>query len=180
MQISRDGWCSLAPPLGLDGLHVRVARAEDGRLLITDLYVHGAEITAEAVRGISISRLEAALNDPAISGTLEGVGLRSWAQGGKGHWPDDELTLPALRQRASTVESRQQRRLVKLSRPTGRDSDSFYRDVASAYAELARATRAPAKVLAEEAEVPITTVHRWVREARRRGFLPPGRKGKAG
>ena len=29
-------------------------------------------------------------------------------------------------------------------------------------------------------DVPVTTAHRWVKEARRRGFLPPGRKGRRG
>jgi len=28
--------------------------------------------------------------------------------------------------------------------------------------------------------VPVTTAHRWVKEARRRGFLPPGQKGRRG
>ncbi|MGV9805554.1 hypothetical protein [Micromonospora chersina] len=72
------------------------------------------------------------------------------------------------------------RRREPLTRPDGTDPDGFSRRVAEAYAEAARATRAPATVLAEEADVPVTTVHRWVREARQRGHLPPARKGRAG
>jgi len=34
--------------------------------------------------------------------------------------------------------------------------------------------------LAEANGVPVSTVHRWVKEARRRGFLPPGRPGRSG
>ena len=34
--------------------------------------------------------------------------------------------------------------------------------------------------LARTHGVPVTTAHRWVKEARRRGFLPPGSPGKAG
>jgi hypothetical protein len=48
------------------------------------------------------------------------------------------------------------------------------------YSQLARATRAPAPVLAEATGQPITTVHRWIKEARRRGFLAAGSAGKAG
>jgi transposase len=40
---------------------------------------------------------------------------------------------------------------------------------------------APAQTIAEANGVPVTTVHRWIREARRRGSLPPARgKGQAG
>ncbi len=40
--------------------------------------------------------------------------------------------------------------------------------------------RKVAVVLAKEADVPVGTVHRWILEARRRGFLPPARQGRAG
>ncbi|HEY6798594.1 MAG TPA: hypothetical protein VI248_28280 [Kineosporiaceae bacterium] len=66
-----------------------------------------------------------------------------------------------------------------LRRPTGKDTDDFYRRVADAYNEVMTRTRAVAPVLAEEAGVPARTIHRWVAEARRRGFLPPGQKGRA-
>lgn len=58
--------------------------------------------------------------------------------------------------------------------------DDFYRRVAASYSALARQVPNPAAELAEENELPVTTVHTWVKQARRRGFLPPGRKGKAG
>jgi hypothetical protein len=67
-----------------------------------------------------------------------------------------------------------------LTRPDGKDPDAFYAQVARAYQDYAPRTRAPAAEIAKEADVPIGTVHGWVREARRRGHLPPGRKGKAG
>jgi hypothetical protein len=35
-------------------------------------------------------------------------------------------------------------------------------------------------VLAEESDVPVGTVHRWILEARRRGFLPSARQGRVG
>lgn len=179
MLISRDGWCSLPPAPGLEGLHVRVKRDASGRLTITDLYVHGAEITADVMRGVSISRLEASLNDPAVH-AREGAALDTQEQKAGDREPDDGLTLPDLRARAPHARERRQQRPAKLGRPTGQDPEAFYRQVALSYSELARSTRAPAKALADDADVPVTTVHRWIREARRRGFLPPGRKGKAG
>jgi hypothetical protein len=56
----------------------------------------------------------------------------------------------------------------------------FYRDVARAYLDLAQSSTRPATELATTHAVPVTTAHRWIKEARRRGFLPPGRPGKAG
>jgi hypothetical protein len=67
-----------------------------------------------------------------------------------------------------------------LTRPDGNDPGAFYRQVADAYRDALRTTDKVAVVLAEEAQVPVGTVHRWVLEARRRGFLPPARQGRAG
>ncbi|TDD35265.1 hypothetical protein E1287_14235 [Actinomadura sp. KC06] len=172
-----DGWVSVEPPQGVEGLHVRVKLTESGRYKITDLFLHGGEIEPEQFRGISISRLEAQIN--ALS-AADRATLDSWAQGGTDHAADEELTLPALRKRTRHAQRGRQRLMEKLQRPTGQDPDRFYKQVAAAYADQAAVTRSPAKALAEEAGVPVTTVHRWVREARRRGFLPAGEKGKAG
>lgn len=68
----------------------------------------------------------------------------------------------------------------RLYRPTGSDPDGFYRAVAAHYRAHAALSGKPAARMAEAAGVPVTTVHRWVREARLRGHLPPGRQGKAG
>ncbi|SNT56667.1 hypothetical protein SAMN05443665_104568 [Actinomadura meyerae] len=170
MYLVDDGWISVEPPQGMDGLHVRVKLAENGRYKITDLFLHGGQIEADQFRGISISRLEAQIN--ALS-AIERPTLDADA-------PDDELTLPTLRRRAGKAQAGRQQLIEKLQRPTGQNPDGFYRRVAVAYADQAAVTRSPAKALADEAEVPVTTVHRWVREARRRGFLPPAEQGKAG
>jgi hypothetical protein len=63
--------------------------------------------------------------------------------------------------------------------PKGRITDEFLVHVASAYAQ-AVGEGSPAKVIAEQAKVPIRTVHGWITEARKRGHLPPGRPGRAG
>jgi hypothetical protein len=68
--------------------------------------------------------------------------------------------------------------LLKI--PPGAKPDWFYERLAVAYSKLALRSNRPAVLLAERNEVPVTTVHRWVKEARRRGFLPPGQKGRRG
>jgi hypothetical protein len=64
--------------------------------------------------------------------------------------------------------------------PPGAKPDWFYQRLAALYSNLALRSNRPAVLLAERNEVPVTTVHRWVKEARRRGFLPPGQKGRRG
>jgi hypothetical protein len=54
--------------------------------------------------------------------------------------------------------------------------DSFYREVARIYSEVALNTASPAVVIAEANSVKPTTVHGWVKEARRRGLLAPGER----
>jgi hypothetical protein len=41
-------------------------------------------------------------------------------------------------------------------------------------------THHPAKAMAEHSHVPVSTVRGWIREARLRGKLPPGTRGRAG
>lgn len=68
---------------------------------------------------------------------------------------------------------------VKLERPaTRRLTPEFYRAVARAYTHAVKAGRNPRKALAEASDTPADTVARWIREARRRGYLPPAEPGK--
>lgn len=179
--VGNDGWTSTQGPDGAV-LHVR-ARERDGRLVITDLYLHAAEITPTAMRGVSISRLEAELNAATHSepGPDSGVTVfsRVAADLARSSGDEPEPTLAELRARIPADETAHPQR-PRLTRPDGAAPEEFYPRVARAYFEYAPRTRAPAKEIADEASVPVTTAHRWIREARRRGFLPPARKGKAG
>lgn len=69
-----------------------------------------------------------------------------------------------------------------LRRPAdGRISDEFLRNVATVYRWLvAKGEEAPANMIGEKAGIPVRTVHRWIAQARKRRFLPPAVKGKAG
>ncbi|MEU5339365.1 hypothetical protein AB0H18_00665 [Streptomyces sp. NPDC020766] len=67
-----------------------------------------------------------------------------------------------------------------LRPPEGRLTDEFLRDVATAYRWYTEAKQPPAPAMAEQADVPVRRVHRWVADARKRGLLPPARPGRAG
>ena len=68
-------------------------------------------------------------------------------------------------------------RNLLLEVPEGQPKpDSFYREVARLYSEVALNSPRPAAVLAEANSVPVSTVHGWVKEARRRGLLAPGER----
>lgn len=67
---------------------------------------------------------------------------------------------------------------VPPKRPYGSE---FYRSVASAYLKACVVTRRPAQLIAEVNGRPVTSVHSWVKSARRYGHLPAkGIVGRAG
>lgn len=180
-RISRDGWISLPVPGGAGGVHARV-RNRDGRTVITELYMHGDEITSTTVRAIPIGRIEAMANTPGATvrsregdHTVKGPLVALAAAGLSGDVPMSEL-----RERVPDTPEAHRSEREPLTRPDGSNPEEFSKRVARAYSEAVVMTSKPAKLLADEANVPVGTVHRWIREARQRGFLPPARKGKAG
>lgn len=70
--------------------------------------------------------------------------------------------------------------LTELKAPTAGLTDEFLDQLAAAYRELAAAKRAPAPAIAEQTGRPVGTVHRWIAEARKRGYLPPAQRGRVG
>jgi hypothetical protein len=184
---AKAAWLSIAYPLG-GGTHMRVAERGDGSGLVVDaVYVHGPEVTASTLQGIPVSHLAvaAAFADSlfAFLTVLKYGGFRypvSVEQGG------GEPSLAELRELESgapaslrLIEQMKKQRPT-LTRPDGSDPDGFADRVAEAYREYVMETRSPALKIAEEAGVPVGTARGWIREARRRGKLPQGRKGKAG
>jgi hypothetical protein len=82
--------------------------------------------------------------------------------------PDSEGKLIPLRSRV---------RSARLRVPEGQPKpDSFYREVARVYGEVSLSSPRPARVIAEANDVLPSTVHGWVKEARRREFLAPGER----
>lgn len=145
-------WEDHSPPEGADNLRLRWRRDEHGRWAITDLHLRAQRLTAGMLRAISLPLLEARRNDDATAAV-------AWEM---------VASLP------------QRERITRPPRNSPGDLDVFYQRVALAYRTYARMGQHPAPAIAEEADVPVTTVHRWVRESRRRGYLPPGRQGQVG
>jgi hypothetical protein len=146
-----DGWYEwVDDPPLAVPVYVCLDQHEDGRLHVTALHVEGI-VSAEVLRAIPVGRIEALAN-----GLLHPqAAKRGWRSDAR--LPEDLLRDDARRR-----------------------SDDFYATVASTYRHLASATHQPVVELAAANEVPRTTAHRWVKEARRRGLLAPGRPGKAG
>ena len=164
------------PPLAAS-VHVRVAPSAAGRLGLAELRIVG-EPTSELLRSIPVGRIEAAANaqltavDDVVSPAPprhRRPPARARPDGGEvgGDQGWEQPPSPAPGGAAASSRSR--------GRP-----DRFYADIAEAYQQLAQTSRRPAGDLAARHDVPLTTAHRWIKEARRRGFLAPGRPGKAG
>lgn len=179
-------WWSLGLPGG-GGVNMR-ATMSDGpgsTWVITDVYVHAPEITATMLQNIPVSKLDLLMNliGNFDADTIGEAANESWKQSVLAN-PDNEPSLAELRGRAADAPASLPEPAVaerpRLTRPDGTDPDSFYALVAAAYREYAPQTRAPALKIAEEAGVPVGTVRGWIREARRRGKLPAGTRGKVG
>lgn len=164
-ELHPEGWFGDIPRV-----LVQVQR-RSGRAYVTGLVVLGEHVDTAVMKDISVARVEAILNHPDLVEHQQDSDEQPIAN-----------ALGALMERTEVgAESRQLfAKREPLTRPDGSDPDGFYRQVATAYNSAVLTTAAPAPLLAEEAGVPVATVHRWISEARRRGFLAPARKGRAG
>lgn len=137
----------------------------------------------------------------AIDGVIEGVRLfATWSETEDGrrylsglHVEGAAITADMLRSipvgRLENMEAVSPRTepfeeiiatLEPLQRSKGQNPDAFAAQVAVHYRAFAAVTSKPAKMMADRYGVPLPTMHGWIREARLRGKLPPGRRGKAG
>jgi hypothetical protein len=132
---------------------VHLSKARDGRLHVDGLRIDGA-VSASLLRSIPVGRIEAAANAQLH--------------------PAGGAAKPGSRPPSAKIPARFR------TNPAGGYHDDFYGVVAKAYQGLAGTSARPVAELADANDVPVTTAQRWVREARRRGKLPPGRPGKAG
>jgi hypothetical protein len=167
---------------------IQVAQTPDGRLVLSGLRVDGTP-TAELLRSIPVGRIEAAANaqlttvddriaEAAAPGPRDGPAPHRPAHA-TGGW---ETVDPS---RAASRPDRTPGRGGEGTGPGGGGGrrgrpEGFYAEVAHVYRHLAQESSRPAAELADARGVPVTTAHRWIKEARRRGFLPPGRPGKTG
>lgn len=204
LSFGNGGWARYRSPALPAPVMIRFADRA-GRLVPVELYVDAGDgqVDAKLLRTLPLGRIEAWVNraDSPLRARLEipGPDLRrlaghyAWGSFGKAtHWVarsmaaqirgSGEAQAPLAKPPPALVEEEAPPPgWFHLEVPTGRDhGDEFYEELADRYGVAARWHRGPAGVLAEANGVPVTTVHRWVKEARRRGLLPPGAPGKAG
>jgi hypothetical protein len=161
----------------------KVRAAEDGRLEITEVYIRSrgeGVVQTGQLRKIPLGRIESLANRPdrrqILLDLLEGP-ARSLEEAAKGQIAKE----PPVEESEERSRARKRRRAAKLPTPVSRKyPDSFYTKVAVAYLDLVAEGVSPATEIAAVNGVPVTQVHRWIKEARRRGLLGPGRAGKAG
>lgn len=147
-------------------VHVKGAKRADGSFVLAGLMVEG-DIDSTVLQRLKPARLLARITPmlrviDAVDGSAD---------------DDDGVTLGVLRAQVPERRPRSPRRKL-LGRPDG--GDGFYERVAAAYRSATETSDTPAVVLAGENDVPVETMRRWIKEARRRGLLEPGRKGRAG
>lgn len=202
-------WWHLNKPDG-GGMHVKVTNVDYDRWVITDVYVHGDGLAATDLQSVPLTKLDLIMNllgywrgeddrpgsppgtimdGDVIADFINDLAVKAgYGQAVTFHDPDETGTedpaLAELRAAADDAPSElpdlPAAERPRLTRPDGTDPDGFAERVAAAYREYAPTTRAPAVKIADEAGVPVATARSWIREARRRGKLPEGRKGKAG
>ncbi|MFE9699068.1 hypothetical protein [Streptomyces sp. NPDC006270] len=139
-------------------------------------------------RRIPFSDLESLLRDPEITDILTApcdvsapsLGCLDEYFEATEHLSNVVVGLSSGVMRGDGVEGEPRGGLPVVRAPQGRLTDEHLQDVADAYRWFTNASKSPAPAIADMAGVPVRTVHRWVYEARKRGFLPPARAGRAG
>ncbi|MCW2888308.1 MAG: hypothetical protein JWL58_5170 [Streptosporangiaceae bacterium] len=174
----QSGWCRYISPAQPESSSVflRFARAGDGiTLAVREVhFAFLAGLGTRSLREVPLGRLEAVVNQPNDYGKLADrirvtddvvVPIPDEVFSVEGRpWWTYEIPEPPKR--------RAPRLKIKIPEGPHRKPDSFYEQIAERFAYLAAVSSRPAQDLAEANDVPVTTVHGWVREARRRGLLP--------
>jgi hypothetical protein len=157
---------------------VRLREEANGRLVVGDLVVGtvpglGGVVTGRRLTQVRLGRIEAAVNTPSNRERL-----RSHVQVQRNLVRKADPTLFAAKfapvHTGLSVTWEPRAKLDVSDR--GKRPDDFYRRVAELHAELGSLSPKAAQLIADANEVPVSTVYRWLKEARRRGLLPPGRR----
>lgn len=175
-----SGWAKFATPTR-QLVFVRFGQAgpRDAlpKIVAREAYVAFPEgVGPRALRDLPIVKLEAAVNQPAYySEALKRLPPEN-AVMIPFPWRDDAdwwFAKPAARVTGRVIPQ------LRLDVPEGRPKpDEFYERVAEVFSYLTTVSQRPATDLAEANDVNATTVHGWVKEARRRGLLPSGERSR--
>lgn len=176
LEVGPGGWVQVVDAQGFVGALVRFHQRDDGRLrpcaVLLDNSAADDDLDVRRFRSFPLADVETAANFPEIATAIVAR-------------LDEETTLTiegvtsSERYRSTTRRTRRRVGTLRVPAPDtrGRYPDSFYEQLAAHYTMLVGFQRdpAPARTIAENNDVPVTTVHRWIRETRRRGFLPAAR-----
>lgn len=183
--VGQGGWVFFRPANG--DLDVRLFVESEGtdatdRLVVKTLWIEAldedgrsAAISATRLKDFALGRIETIFNMPGYSHFVWVSGLMV-----TGANYDPRVCGPGEAERIASkfpLDDFKHRPLHIPDPRTRKKPDDFYRDVATAYAWAAQVARNPAQALADENHVNTTTVHRWLKEARRRKLAPPARRG---
>lgn len=152
---------------------VRVAQAR-----LSPLFADSVNVALEAMANAPANRDRLAAGAEAATDVDEAQS--DWIDS---IFPPQTVEAPLIKNLGQVFEPTvtQRRPRLRIPVPKGQKRpDDFFGRVAAAYSYLAGHTRRPATELAARNDVPVTTVHGWIKEARRRGLLGPGRRGSAG
>jgi hypothetical protein len=149
------------------------------RIIITGVAVlagPGESIGAGLLRELPLGRLETVLNHRQLARHIRYLRVDPGVRTGFDFSPERALAdslfdeMPPLWTGDYKVDG------VKAARRP----DSFYEAVADAWTSaVINGEPNPAKVIAEANDVNLTAVHRWIREARKRGVMAPSSRPKA-
>jgi hypothetical protein len=149
--------------------YVRFAPVDEHGLAWRVIALLVAEPSVRRYREIPLARIEAAVNADALV-KLELFTHRDGSIG---------ADVPSAFAMKDSIKAGMSPR-HRLERPSSRKlDDDFYVFVARAYADAVAWGLNPRKQLALDAETPADTVARWIRTARRRGYLSAAEPGKA-
>jgi hypothetical protein len=160
-----DGWVGYTGPNQRFGTRIHVSyKPTPDRWIVDAVQFANFRVTARDLRDLPLGKIEAWINQLAQQGLVDVINAKLsdtvafGITGGTATWVPKPPSAPA----------------------EGAKGDEFYQRIGEIYAKAALVSPRPAADLAEAWDVPLSSVHRWVRVARRRGHLPPAEKGRKG
>lgn len=166
-----SGWASYFSPQVPEGamVLVRIGRQGKGNVLQireTRLVAVGeGEATSSLLRVIPWERIEAAINHPQHREHLDRLVKPGFVVA-------DDVPGELMAYTIRPEPQKPPKLNLKVEVPEGyRKPDEFYRQVGELFLALASISSRPAQDIAEANDIKITTVHRWIREAKARGLI---------
>jgi len=155
---------------------VRFAPCADESQVYEIVEIHG--LAADAISGRHLRELPLGRMEIVVNLPVHRAQMARFAQSRGG---DLGITFPGVDLDhwidAEVGKHRRRRPRMRLDIPEGnRKPDKFYEQVAYRWGVLQAEGAKAAAELAEANDVPVTTVYRWVKEARRRGLLTGGER----